>query len=31
MNETTFRILCGIGAVVVLFIIIYRRRRDSAK
>ena len=30
-DVTTFRIACGIGAVVVLFIIIWRRKRKASQ
>jgi len=30
MDVTTIRILAGIGAVIVLFIIIWRRRKKAA-
>lgn len=31
MDVTTIRIIAGIGAVVVLFIIIWRRRRQASQ
>ncbi len=31
MNETMIRIIAGIGAVIVLFIIIWRRKRKAAQ
>lgn len=31
MDTTTIRIIAGIGAVVVLFIIIWRRKRKAAQ
>jgi LPXTG-motif cell wall-anchored protein len=31
MNVTTIRILAGIGAVIVLFIIIWRRRKKASE
>jgi LPXTG-motif cell wall-anchored protein len=31
MSVTTIQIIAGIGAVIVLFIIIYRRRKKSSE
>ena len=31
MDTTTIRILAGIGAIVVLFVIVWRRRRKAAE
>jgi len=31
MDVTTIRILAGIGAVIVLFIIIWRRRKNASE
>jgi len=31
MNVTTIRIIAGIGAVVVLYIIIWRRKRQASR
>ncbi len=31
MDTTTIRIIAGIGAVIVLFIIIWRRKRKAAQ
>jgi len=31
MDVTTIRILAGIGAVIVLFVIIWRRRKKAAE
>jgi LPXTG-motif cell wall-anchored protein len=31
MDTTTIRIIAGIGAVIVLFIIIWRRKREAAQ
>jgi len=31
MDTTTIRILAGVGAVIVLFVIVWRRRRKAAE
>jgi LPXTG-motif cell wall-anchored protein len=31
MDTTTIRILAGIGAIVVLFVIVWRRRKKAAE
>jgi LPXTG-motif cell wall-anchored protein len=31
MDVTTIRILAGIGAIVVLFVIVWRRRKKAAE
>jgi LPXTG-motif cell wall-anchored protein len=31
MDATTIRIIAGIGAVIVLFVIIWRRKRNTAE